>query len=66
MFISLLIYIYQIILLLIIFFYRFDDVFGSICKDARQIVDTHSVSRVGISDSASHLIWRLVLLLQLL
>jgi hypothetical protein len=42
---------------IILIFSSFDDVFGSICKDARQIVDTHSVSRVGIADSA-HLIWR--------
>ena len=41
-----------------IFAHRFDDVFMSVCKDARLIVDTHAVSRVGISDSSAHLMWR--------
>lgn len=36
----------------------FDDVFTTICKDARLIVDTHAVSRVGISDSSAQLMWR--------
>jgi hypothetical protein len=40
--------------------HRFDDVFMSVCKDARLIVDTHAVSRVGISDSSAQLMWRFV------
>ena len=37
---------------------RFDDVFGDVCKDGRQVVDTHAVTRVGVADSSAKLMLR--------